>query len=187
MVKRYSIAIYPTSEVMKKVEAMKQQLSSSIGWYHSKNAKAHITICGFHADDRTEISGIKSQLRNICYSEPALALEFNHIEKYNNGAVCILPTNSAKSVLIKLMNRVQKNLSIRSAYKSNNPHISIARKLDNDQSAIANQLFADPDINFSCNSIVLRVYDPQRKQYVVTDEFILENKPLPPDEQLSLF
>lgn len=76
---RYSIAIYPPLSTSKVVSYLKQLLSKAIGWYNSKNSKAHITICEFNADDKQEISKIKTQLTTLCYSESPFDLHFDHI------------------------------------------------------------------------------------------------------------
>lgn len=175
------------------VSYLKQLLSKAIGWYNSKNSKAHITICEFNADDKQEISKIKTQLTSLCYSEAPLDLHFDHIANYRSGpngtkgSVCILPSSGSACDLITLMKRIQKNLKVRSSYKSKSPHISIARKLDDNKMATASQLLTKVDMSFYCDRIVLRVLDLKIKQYIVIDEFVFQNNPAPPDKQLTLF
>lgn len=182
----YSIAIYPPSPTMDIIEGMKKKLAAVIGWFNSKNSKGHITICNFNADDK-EISLIKSKLTAHCNSESGLNLHFDHLGNYPNGTFCLLPNVSSHNSLNKMMKRVQKIISARGLYKSTNPHITIGRNLDEDKSVIAGELFTKVGMNFYCDRIVLRVLNPEIKQYEVVDEFIFQDKPNPSNEQLTLF
>jgi hypothetical protein len=47
MEKQYAIAFHPYEEIIEKVKEIKMDLATKIGWYNSKNALAHITICEF--------------------------------------------------------------------------------------------------------------------------------------------
>lgn len=47
----YSLAFMPNAAIIEKVKLMKLDLANKIGWFHSKNALAHITITEFTIDD----------------------------------------------------------------------------------------------------------------------------------------
>lgn len=186
MQNQYSIAIYPPLPIIEEVEGIKNELAAIIGWFNSKNSKGHITIGNFYADIK-EVSKIKSALTTQCSSEPGLKLNFNHFESYPNGTFCILPDAGCRDSLKDLMKRIQQCITIKGSYKSTNPHITIGRKLDEDKLAIASKLFTKVGMNFYCDRIVLRMLDDKIKQYVVVDEFIFRNQPVPSIEQIKLF
>ncbi|NRF41841.1 2'-5' RNA ligase family protein [Pedobacter foliorum] len=192
MSKIYSIAIYPFGSVMDEVRALKDELASLIGWYGSRNSKAHITIGEFEADLEGKLDSIKSQLRKLCETEFPLDLRFDHVgayEKGTNSVICILPDNESETILKPLMKRIQKGLKVKLTYNSSNPHITIGRKLDEEKLSVANTLFKDKKIklNFCCDRIVLRVREGN-SQFLVIEEFVFQSKPSSSsDEQLSMF
>ncbi|HTG66540.1 MAG TPA: hypothetical protein VL859_09210, partial [Flavobacterium sp.] len=67
MQNRYSLVISPSEEIIALVKTMKEELAKEIGWFHSKNSLAHITINEFMATEN-EIEIIKKQLNTICES-----------------------------------------------------------------------------------------------------------------------
>ena len=44
---KYSVVFNPSETVIETVKELKEQLSTKIGWFPSKNSLAHITICEF--------------------------------------------------------------------------------------------------------------------------------------------
>lgn len=191
MSKIYSVAIYPFGSVMDEVRALKDELASLIGWFGSRNSKAHITICEFNADSERQLEVVKSQLHNICNTESPLNLTFDHIgafEKGVNSVICLLPDNESETIVKPLMKRIQKGLSIKLTNRSSNPHITIGRKLDEEKLSMANSLFMNKriNLNFCCDRIVLRVREGN-SQFAVIEEFVFQSNPLPADEQLSMF
>ncbi len=192
MSKVYSIAIYPDISIMKKVKAMKDELASFTGWFGSRNSKAHVTICECNAVGERELLGIKSLLEKLCATESALNLTFDHIGIYENkvnGVVCLLPNKESENMLKPLMKRIRKSMKVKLVPGSSNPHITIGRKLNNEQLSLARELFINTEVslNFICDRIVLRVREDQN-QFAVIDEFVFQGEPLMPiDEQLSMF
>ncbi len=65
MKNQYSLAIYPSQAVVLLIKSMKEQLNQEIGWFNSKNAVGHITICEFKATDAAFVK-IKKQLSQLC-------------------------------------------------------------------------------------------------------------------------
>lgn len=170
---KYSVAIYPPLEIMHEVAAMKTRLAMSIGWFNSRNSKAHISICEFMGDQEKEVS-IRRQLYKMCTPESPLELCFDHFGSYANGAFCLFPNEKSKEDLKHLMKRIQEQLETRILHKSDSPHMSIARRLDENKLIIANQLFKDNTMNFLCDRLVLRVFDTGKRQYRVIDEFLFQ-------------
>ena len=187
---RFSVAIYPPEPEMSKVRDLKDQLASVIGNYGSRNSKAHITICEFNTDGEAGLLTIKSQLRKHCITESSLSLKFDHIGKYENkvnSVICLLPDNASELILKPFMKRIHKGIKVKLNIRSYNPHITIGRRLDEEKLASASNLFTSEEISFICDRIVLRVFDPTIRQFVVIEEFVFQSKPLPSDEQLSMF
>ena len=189
----YSVAIYPVISVMDSVKRFKDDLASSIGWYGSRNSKAHITICEFNADAERELVSIKSQLQRLCATESPLDLKFDHVGMYENkvnGVACLLPDKETEEILKPLMKRIGKGLKVKNISGSNNPHITIGRKLNKEQVSFATDLFKDTkvNLNFICDRVVLRVLNRSIGQFEVIEEFIFQSKtPRLADGQLLMF
>lgn len=179
MEKQYSIAILPSEPIIALIKSMKEQLAKEIGWFHSKNSVGHITICEFKANDTT-LANIKNLLIQLCDSLTPVEVRLTKFDSFPNGAFFIALDEISKKKLIPVMKQVHKTLSIISLEKSNNPHLSIARRLAPEKLKKANQLFTTIDLCFLCDSIVLREFDENIKQFFVTDTFIFNSNPKVP-------
>ncbi len=183
----YSIVIMPDDDGIKKVKEWKDDLKTKIDWYNSSNSKAHITISEFLADE-DEIIDIINHLKEIASYESPIHLNFEGVSSYPNGAVFLAPDKPTKETLTDLMKRIQKNLNIKKSYHSKDPHISIGRKLSDEKVAIALRMFEEARLEFACPSIVLRKFNPVKKQYdILPDEFPFLDLPEKPQAQQSLF
>ncbi len=60
---KYSVVFHPSETVIEAVKEFKEQLSTKIGWFPSKNSLAHVTICEFEYDLAT-YENIKSRIAN---------------------------------------------------------------------------------------------------------------------------
>lgn len=165
---------------------MKEQLASKVGWFHSKNSVGHITICEFRATD-VAIETIKNQISRLCDNLAPVDVHLNELGSFPNGAFFIAPDNDSKNNLKHIMKRFHKSLRIQNMIKSDNPHLSIARKLSPENLAQANHLFTSIDLNFVCDSVVLRQFDENIKQFFVTDTFEFKDNPQPKLIQGTLF
>lgn len=184
---QYSIVILPPKNGIDYVANLKNQLNAKIGWYNSRNSVAHITICEFTADIE-ELDRIIKDLKEIASYETPRHLVFDGVSSYANGAVYLKPNEETKVPLTELMVRVQKNLGITNLYKSKSPHVSIGRKLSEENVQIALNMFADAQLDFNCTRIVLRKFNPAIKQYdVFLEDFNFLGKELKPKVQQSLF
>ena len=65
--------------------------------------------------------------------------------------------------------------------------MSIGRKLIPENLKTASELFTTIDLQFECNEIVLREFDPVVKQFFVIDSFPFGSNPEPEFVQGSLF
>ena len=71
--------------------------------------------------------------------------------------------------------------------KSDNPHLSIARRLSPENLLKASELFTTIDLNFTCDSVILRLFDDDKKQFFVIDTFPFNDNPQDQFIQGSLF
>jgi len=180
MEKQYSIAIYPSGAILDLVKSMKIQLAQEVGWFHSKNSAGHITICEVKATDTT-IEIIKKRLSEVCDTLKPVEVRLNKFGSYPSGAFFIAPDEDSKNNLKPIMKRVQDSLRTFDLQKSDDPHLSIARKLTPEKQKRAIRLFPPIDVLFLCDSIVLRKFDENIKQFFVTDTFTFNGNPPPPE------
>lgn len=187
MEKKYSVVFYPSQNVIATVKTLKNLLKSKINWYSSCNSEAHITICEFTIAD-SELDLYKQKLHKICDSFSTLNVCLNHFSYYkNSGAFFIAPDQDSKKALKPIMKKIQQTLKPLQLKKSDDPHLSIGRKLSPENLQIASGLFTNIDVDFVCTSIVLRELDPVKKQFFVLETFKFGNNPLPEFVQGSLF
>jgi 2'-5' RNA ligase len=179
MEKTYSIAMLPSESIIALIKSMKEQLAKEIGWFHSKNSVGHITICEFKANEAT-LEIIKNRLITFCDTLEPVEVSLTGFNSFPNGAFFMEPDEISKKKLIPIMKQVHKTLSMPSLKKSINPHLSIARGLDSEELKKANQLFTTIDLWFLCESMVLREFDENIKQFFVTDTFKFNNNPKNP-------
>ena len=167
----YSIAIHPSEDIIALVKSMKEELAASIGWFNSKNSVAHITINEFEAND-TQLANIKKQLIELCDTLQPVEVRFNAYDSFpNNGAFFIASEETSKSALKVIMKYLNDSLRVTPKFKNNEPHISIARRLTTEKLAVAHAFFPPIDIHFLCDSVVIRKFNPERKQFEVLDTF----------------
>ena len=186
MEKQYSIAIYPSEAVIALVKSMKDQLAQEVGWFNSRNSVGHITICEVKATDAA-IEIIKKRLSQLCDTLKPVEVRLNAFGSYPNGAFFISPDEDSKNSLKPIMKRVHESLRNFDLQKSNDPHLSIARRLAPEKLQTANRLFTSIDVEFLCDSIVLRKFDENIKQFFVTDTYTFNSNPQPELIQGTLF
>lgn len=168
---KYSIVIHPSEPVISLIKSMKEALAHEVGWFPSKNSVGHITICLFTATNTT-ISTVKNKVQKICSDLKPVPVCLNEFGSYPNGAFYIAPDFISKERLIPIMKQVHKSLNFIPDLQINaDPHLSIARSLSPHKLQRAKSFFKIIDINFVCDTIVLRKFDKNVKQYIVTDTF----------------
>lgn len=175
MFARYSLVIQPSPDVVLEVKAMKEHLSSKIGWYHSKNSLAHLTINDFEAPI-TERDKIVHHLHSIATYLSSETVCFNHFDTFPNGAFFLAPDATSKLFLKDILRQVHEEFRYPTVLKNNEPHISIGRRLQEEQLQIAHALFDSPSLSFLCDRIALRVFNTSRKQFDIVSEFVFQGK-----------
>lgn len=175
MLNTYSVVIHPSKNVIDEVKVMKELLASKIGWFNSKNSLAHITINEFEAPT-SELANIKKHLQNITQYLKAEEVLFNKLDTFPNGAFFLGAEENSKLYLKETMQNIHQSFTYKTAIKSTEPHISIGRKITPENIKIAYTLFTTPSLFFLCDRIALRVFNTNRKQFDIVEEFIFEGK-----------
>lgn len=173
----YSVVIAPPEEIINEVAAMKQQLKDSIGFYHSCNSLAHVTINLFEGNEQT-LEKWERYLDNFTSANSPFFVHFNKTGYFGNGAFFIAPDENSKIGLVNMMKEFHKGFPAVGFGKSKEPHISIGRQLKEEQLAIAKELFPAVDLSFNCNDLVIRKFNEERKQYDIYKRFELRGKEL---------
>lgn len=166
---QYSVAISPPDIVIERVRQLKQELRSAIGWYPSVNALAHITFNVFRSDTPALLQWEK-YIAHFAAQQSPVSLRFNRTDAFSNGAFFLAPDEASEHVLTDMMQDFHR-LTPFSTHQSVKPHISIARRLNTGQLAIARALIPAVDIRFVCNDLVLRHFNESRKQYDIYRRF----------------
>lgn len=172
----YSVAFYPSEAVIAQVKEMKELLSDKVGWFHSKNSVGHITVCEFKTSDAV-IEKVKQQLIRLSDGFQPVEVHLTSFGSYPNGAFFIAPDADSKSNLKPIMKQINDTLIIKNLHKSDDPHLSIARKLSSEQLVTANGIFTSINISFLADSVVLRKFNENIKQFEVSDVFPFYGNP----------
>lgn len=172
----YSIAISPPEEVIATVKNMKEDLNKEVGWFNSKNSLAHITINEFKTSE-LQLENIKKQLTYICNGFEPIKVHLDRFGSYSNGAFYIAPDACSKTGLKTIMNHLNNSLCINEKKTSNDPHLSIARRLSPQALGKAQEMFNKVDLNFVCDHVVIRQFNPDRKQFEIIERFPFNSKP----------
>ena len=185
MEKTYSVVFY-SKDLVEPVKKMKNFLRSKIDWYNSCNSEAHITICEFTIEE-SQLDSIKQKLSKIADTFTPFEVYLDHFDSFpTNGAFFIGLTEESKKHLVPIMKKTHETFKSLK-HKSDNPHLSIGRRLTPENLKIASELFTSVNLNFLCNEIVLREFDPPVKQFFVMDAFPFGSNPEPEFVQGSLF
>jgi 2'-5' RNA ligase len=86
-----------------------------------------------------------------------------------------------------IMKEILKQIQFPVSHKSTEPHISIGRQLTESQLKIAYSLFDSVDLNFICEGITIRIFNPDRKQYDVLETIPFLSEMETEKKQLTLF
>lgn len=187
MQKTYSVVFHPSPTIIDDIKTMKDLLKSKINWYNSCNSVAHITICEFTIEE-SQLESLKQKLSKICNTFTPFTVYLNDFGAYEtSGAFFINPNEASKDFLKPIMKKVQETLKPLKLKKSDDPHISIGRRLTPENLKIASQLFTTINKDYLCHDIILREFDPIKKQFFVIDSFKFGSNPEPEFVQGSLF
>ena len=169
-IETYSVVIHPPDEVITAVAALKRRLEKEIGWYHSMHSAAHITFNVFKSR-ASAIPAWEAYLAEFSSERSPTPLCFDRTESFSNGSFVLL-ANERTDLFLKETMRAFNNDRPKGAVKrSQRPHLTIGRKLNAAQMAVAAALVADMDIRFMFDRLVLRKLDLARGQYDIVATF----------------
>ncbi len=189
----YSVVVYPAAQQMARVEKMNDELAGKIGWYHSRNSRAHVTICEFLASP-AELAIIAEYIKQFCLSVPKQDVYFPRIYSFHSTCFAA-PDDVSKSYFRILLRNFKRSFPLHrkifGVKFSSGAHISIGRLLDAAQIETAARLFDDrnPDIRFTAEGFVVRKFDAATRQFsdFAGFRFKADSGVWKPDCQLSLF
>ncbi|WP_353722059.1 2'-5' RNA ligase family protein [Dyadobacter sp. 676] len=176
---RYIIAIRPPVDIIAEVKEMKQALKKAIGgFYNSVNSEAHITLFEFYAYDEHYPVMVKELTRAVGMLDP-FELEFHGFNHFlASGAFYVHLTSHSSRSIIERCIRFRQVLSpeILSIHIEgwtemfDTPHMTIGRRLQPHWIDIAYSLFKDFNAKFWCDSLAIRKFNDDRKQFDVVVE-----------------
>lgn len=169
-IETYSVVIHPPDEIINAVAALKQLLEQKVGWYHSVHSSAHITFNVFKLR-ASAISIWESYLSDFSSNQFPIPLYFDRTESFSNGSFVLLANEQTNLLLKETMSAFNNNRPKGAVKKSQRPHLTIARKLNAEQMAIANELIADINIHFTFDRLILRKLNLARGQYDIIATF----------------
>lgn len=177
-VNKYSFVFQPDEAGIVLVDGIKQRLRAALaeefpdkdkGWYHSFNSKAHVTICAFTGNDDTLAQAIAVLHQSLRY-ERSQYVYFDHFASFAGGAFYIGPTVHARSYLKDRARKVVHTLSPFDLIEiSDEPHISIGRRLEPERLEFAKKMLRSVDLSFMCNGVYIRRFNPDMGQYEPVD------------------
>lgn len=176
---RYIIAIRPPADIILEVKEMKLALKKAVGgFYNSVNSEAHITLFEFYALDEHYPALLEAFLKAASMLSPFELefLGFNHFEE--SGAFYVqLTSESSKSVMERCIQFRQafdpEMLEIHTEGWTDmfdTPHMTIGRRLQPHSIETAYLLFEKYNIKYCCNSLAIRKFNDNRKQFDVIAE-----------------
>jgi 2'-5' RNA ligase len=191
MEKHYSVVIHPSPEIIAEIKGMKDHLAEEVGWFHSKNSVAHVTICEFKATDK-ELDAVKKQLTKLCAALSPLTVHldgFGNFYNSKNGkyAFFIAPNEESRAALKPIMKRFHNALPVKTFHHSDVAHLTIGRGLTINELKVAEEMFTNINESFLCDAIVLRILDMTIQQFRVIDTFEFKGNPQPESIQGTLF
>ncbi len=179
---RYIIAIRPPAVMIAQVREMKLALRKAIGgFYNSVNSEAHITLFEFYAYDEHYPALLNKLSRAVGMLAP-FDLEFQGFNHFaTTGAFYIQLTNESSRSIIERCIQFRQTLSpeILSIHTEGwtdmfeTPHMTIGRRLRADWIETAYSLFDRFDAKFWCDSIAVRKFNDDRKQFDVIAELLM--------------
>ena len=176
---RYIIAIRPPAVMIAQVREMKLALRKAIGgFYNSVNSEAHITLFEFYALDEHYPALLEEFTKAASMLSP-FKLQYqgyNHFAE--SGAFYIQLTSESSRSIVERCIQFRNTLSpeILSIYTEGwtdmfeIPHMTIGRRLRADWIETAYSLFKNYNAKFWCNSIAIRKFNDDRKQFDVIAE-----------------
>ena len=167
----------PDAQTIALIKEMKLRLSDEIGWFNSKNSLAHFTLFEFLEEPTNEPQFCK-QLERIASEIHSFKMICNAFDSFENGAFYIKPNTETSLVMATEMKTILKeSTSIKKAITNTTPHLTIGRRLNEEQLNVAKQMFQQIHISFFVTHLTLRKFNEQTRQFDLYKDFPLLGKP----------
>ncbi len=163
-VETYSVVIHPPEEVISTIASLKKRLEQEIGWYPSVHSLAHITFNVFKAK-ASAIPVWETFLGEFSGKQSPTPLYFDRTESFSNGSFVLLANEETDVYLKETMRTFNNNRPKGAVQRAQRPHLTIARKLNTEQMAMATALITDINIHFTFDRLVLRKLNLAKGQY----------------------
>ena len=174
-----SVAIIPSFPVVEQVYNFKKQLYRKIGWFRSSNSLAHLTVAEFEANER-DARVWSSKMEHFCSDRRPFDIHFNKIKVFRNTGTIYVALDDHSAALTKnLMANVHNYTAGLKAVRIYEPHMTIARGLDEVQLRKAFDLFSQVriDMTFTCNDLCIRKLDEVKLQYELESRHSFKGNP----------
>ncbi len=168
---KISLAFMPCEKVNAKIKGIKDMLKSMVGWYSSCNAAGHVTICEFETT-RNQLEHVVAMLGEQLLYEHAQHVYFNDYSVFRHGdsyTYYIAPTVQSRYYFNQRAGTVIDVLKAKFQLQSisKEPHLSIGRRLEEGMLKQAKSNLKQIDLDFFCDAVFVRVFNPVVKQYDV--------------------
>jgi 2'-5' RNA ligase len=193
---RYSIVIRPSDDIISKVKEMKTSLKKAVGgFFNSVNSEAHISLFEFHAYEHDYPTLLK-EFQKAAGSLHPFDIELNGFNHFpTSGAFYIKPANESSLGIVERSEDFKRECNsklLRDFTEGwmdlfGTPHMSIGRRLKPEWMDIAYSLFQKFTAKFQCETITIRKFNEDRRQFDVIDELPMLGKGTSSDVQMKLF
>lgn len=167
----------PDAQTIALIKDMKLNLSTKIGWFGSKNALAHFTIFEFLENEQNELQLFKILERVAAHIQP-FEMTCNAFNSFDNGAFYIQPNSISTDMMTNEMKYIlEETKAIKKTITNTTPHLTIGRRLNEEQLKVAKEMFHEINIHFPVTHLTLRKFNEERKQFDLYKHFPLLGNP----------
>ena len=172
-----SIDFMPCDRVNSTIKKLKEFLKSLVGRYSSSQSAGHITICNFEITE-DNLGDVIQILTDALRYEHAQYVYFDNFASSPDGTFFIAPTVQSKWYFNERTQKIISSLKhkFELTHLSKEPHLTIARKLEQQQLQEAKRNLKDIDLDFLCDGVFVRIFNEQKEQLRYTAKYLLEDK-----------
>lgn len=173
----YSIIFHPLDYSIGYIEDCKVDLRLRTYNFASQNSQAHITVAEFEATSN-QILGVKEHLKKIVKTQVPFKASFNSfVSSPKTKCAVFLPSSFFDTRIHEITKKTRSKLSNYNLSPISRPHVSVGRKLSDEQLLIAHQLFNNRSFEFDCCRLALRKFNPKINQFEIVEIFTFSGKP----------
>ena len=167
----------PDVQTIALIKEMKLNLSTKIGWFGSKNALAHFTIFECLENEQNEPQLFKILERVAAHIQP-FEMTCDALNSFDNGAFYIQPNSNSTNMMANEMKYIlEETNAIKKTITNTTPHLTIGRRLNEEQLHQAKKLFQEIFVHFPVTHLTLRKFNDEKKQFDLYQHFPLLGKP----------